>query len=113
MQLIQNRLQQQNIPTLFLNLDIDRHNEYFSSQDVFLQKHALELPSRESVVFIDEIQRKENAGLFLKGLYDQDIGYKFVVSGSGNLELKETIHESLAGRKRIFELFPLSFEEIL
>jgi uncharacterized protein len=113
MQLIQKRLQQQNIPTLFLNLDIERHNEYFSSQDTFLQKLALELPSRDSVVVTDEIQRKENAGLFLKGLYDQDTGYKFIISGSGSLELKETIHESLAGRKRIFPLFPLSFEEIV
>jgi hypothetical protein len=39
------------------------------------------------VVFIDEIQRKQDAGLFLKGLYDQDLPWKFVVSGSGSLAL--------------------------
>ena len=65
------------------------------------------------MVFIDEIQRKENAGLFLKGLYDLGLSYKFVVSGSGSLELKEKIHESLAGRKRVFEMTTLSFEEYL
>jgi len=62
-------------------------------------------------VFVDEIQRKENAGLFLKGLYDMDLPYHWMVSGSGSLELKEKIHESLAGRKRVFELSTLSWEE--
>jgi predicted AAA+ superfamily ATPase len=62
-------------------------------------------------VFIDEVQRKESAGLFLKGLYDMNLPYKFIVSGSGSLELKEKIHESLAGRKRVFELTTLDFVE--
>lgn len=39
--------------------------------------------------------------------------YKFIVSGSGSVELKEKVHESLAGRKRIFELSTLSFEEFI
>lgn len=55
----------------------------------------------------------ENAGLFLKGIYDLETPYKFIVSGSGSLELKEKIHESLAGRKRVFELSTLSFTEFV
>ncbi len=39
--------------------------------------------------------------------------HKFIVSGSGSLELKEKIHESLVGRKRLFELNPVSLEEFL
>jgi len=50
----------------------------------------LELGKERSYVFIDEIQRKENVGLFLKGLFDLKLPYKFIVSGSGSLELKET-----------------------
>ncbi len=68
---------------------------------------------RRAYVFIDEIQRKENAGLFLKGLYDSRLPYKFIVSGSGSLELKEKIKESLVGRKRIFELGPVNIEEFI
>ncbi|MCE2928219.1 MAG: ATP-binding protein, partial [Candidatus Caenarcaniphilales bacterium] len=64
-------------------------------------------------VFIDEIQRKENAGLFLKGLYDMKGNFKFIVSGSGSLELKEKIAESLMGRKRVIELRPVSFFEFV
>lgn len=64
-------------------------------------------------MFIDEIQRKENAGLFLKGIYDTNLPYKFIISGSGSLELKEKIHGSLVGRKRILELSTVSFMEFI
>jgi predicted AAA+ superfamily ATPase len=38
---------------------------------------------------------------------------KFIISGSGSIELKETISESLAGRKRLFEVTPVTFHEFL
>lgn len=99
--------------TLFLNLDYEVDNIFFNSQNELIRKLDLELGKKKSFVFIDEIQRKENAGLFLKGLYDLGLPYKFIVSGSGSLDLKEKIHESLAGRKRIFELSTVSFEEFV
>lgn len=98
---------------VFFNLDIESDFAHFESQERLLQRIKLTTGGRKAVVFIDEIQRKTNAGLFLKGLYDMDLPYKFVVSGSGSLELKEKIHESLAGRKRIFELYPVSIKEFL
>ena len=98
---------------LFLNLDIEQDKEFFSSQAKLIKKIELELGKRRGFVFIDEIQRKEEAGLFLKGIYDMNPPYKFIVSGSGSVELKEKIHESLTGRKRLFELSTLSFEEFV
>jgi predicted AAA+ superfamily ATPase len=62
---------------------------------------------------VDEIQRRENAGRFLKGIYDTLPKVKFVVSGSGSLELREQIVESLAGRKRMFEISPVSYFEFV
>lgn len=97
--------------TLFLNLDLDEERGFFSSQLKLLSKIELEIGDQGGYVFIDEIQRLDDAGLFLKGLYDRNLPYKFIVSGSGSMELKEKIHESLAGRKQIFELNTLSFEE--
>ncbi|MCD6539712.1 MAG: ATP-binding protein [Candidatus Omnitrophica bacterium] len=99
--------------TLFLNLDIEVDREYFSSQERLIKKIELELGKRKGFVFIDEIQRKQDAGVFLKGIYDMRLPYKFITSGSGSVELKERIHESLIGRKRIFELSTLSFEEFV
>lgn len=106
-------LQAEGQKTLWLNLDFEDDFHHVSSQGALLQKIHLELGKDGGVVFIDEIQRKENAGLFLKGLYDQDLPWKLVVSGSGSIELKEKISESLAGRKRMFELSTVSFGEFV
>lgn len=99
--------------TLFLDLDREQDRQFFNSQARLIQKIVYDLGKEKGYVFIDEIQRKENAGVFLKGIYDMNLPYKLIVSGSGSLELKEKIHESLAGRKRIFELSPLGFKEFI
>jgi hypothetical protein len=96
----------------FLNLDIEMDKQFFRTQLDLLKKIELEI-GKQGYVFIDEIQRKNDAGVFLKGIYDQNFSYKFIVSGSGSMELKEKIHESLAGRKRVFELSVVSFKEFI
>jgi uncharacterized protein len=113
MRRLEAHLKAQGRNTLWLNLDFEDDARHLSSQGTFLQKIRLELGSDGGVVFIDEIQRKQDAGLFLKGLYDQDLPWKFVATGSGSLELKEKISESLAGRKRQFELRTVSFAEFV
>lgn len=113
MRFLEEHLKNQKKQTLFLNLDVEIEREHFTSQSSLIKKLQLELGRSKGYVFIDEIQRKENAGIFLKGLYDANLPYKFIVSGSGSLELKEKIHESLAGRKRIFELGTLTFQEFV
>lgn len=99
--------------TLFLSMDFERDRVFFDSQDQLIRKIELELRKTKGFVFIDEIQRKENAGIFLKGIYDMKLPYKLIVTGSGSLELKEKIHESLAGRKIVFEMDTISFEEFI
>jgi len=49
-----------------LNLDIEQDKEFFSSQSKLIRKIELELGKQKGFVFIDEIQRKEDSGLFLK-----------------------------------------------
>lgn len=41
------------------------------------------------------------------------LSYKFIILGLGSLELKSKIKESMAGRKRIFIVSPLSFVEFV
>ena len=113
MLMLQKYLKEKGERTLFLNLDIEQDKEFFISQNQLIKKIELEIGKDRGFVFIDEIQRKEDAGIFLKGIYDMNLPYKFIVSGSGSVELKEKIHESLIGRKRIFELSTLSFEEFV
>lgn len=113
MELLRKDLEKEDAKTMSLNMDITTHKPHFASHEQLVQAIKLEIGEGRGYVFLDEIQRKEDAGLFLKGLYDMKLPYKFIVSGSGSLELKENIHESLPGRKRMFELETLTFEEFV
>ncbi len=106
-------LEKEGSATLFLSMDFESDKNFFISQDAFIKKLRLEFGDAKGYVFIDEIQRKEDAGLFLKGIYDKKLPYKLIISGSGSVELKEKVHESLAGRKLLFEMMPISFEEFV
>lgn len=92
-------------------MDIDLDAQHFATQQRFVERVNKLTGGKKAYVFIDEIQRIENAGLFLKGLYDRRLPYKWLATGSGSLELKEKISESLAGRKRNFFLYPVSIFE--
>jgi len=110
---IKEELDKQGVKTLHLNIDRDDHRVYFNSQTDLVNYLSLYFGTKKGYLFIDEIQRLDNAGLFLKGIYDRNLPYKMIVSGSGSLELKEKIHESLAGRKRIFEIPTITFFEFI
>ncbi len=110
---LQDDLQKKGDNTLFLSLDYERDQPHFADQEALLRRLRLEFGNKKGYVFIDEIQRKENAGIFLKGVFDMRTPYKFIISGSGSVELKEKVHESLAGRKRIFELSTLTLPEFI
>lgn len=106
-------LEKEGEKVLFLSLDYEADSVFFNSQEDLLRKIRLELGEEGGFVFIDEIQRKEDAGVFLKGIYDLGLPYKFIISGSGSLELKEKMNESLAGRTRNFFMDPVDFEEFV
>ncbi|OQY01757.1 MAG: ATPase [Bacteroidetes bacterium 4572_117] len=99
--------------TIFLNFDFEKDKDFLKTQVALVDKLKFEFGNEKGYVFIDEIQRRENAGLFLKGIYDLKLPYKFIVSGSGSIELKEKIQESLAGRKRVFEMTTVNFTEFV
>ena len=64
-------------------------------------------------VVIDEAQRIDEIGLKLKLITDQIPDTQVLASGSSSFELGNKVKESLAGRKREFKLFPLSFSEMV
>jgi uncharacterized protein len=61
---------------------------------------------------LDEIQRVQNLPSVLKYLYDT-YPIKFIVTGSSAYYLKNQFTESLAGRKKLFDIYPLDFAELL
>lgn len=68
--------------------------------------------SQKSYLFIDEVQNLPEISRAIKYLYDH-YDVKFVLTGSSSYYLRNLFPESLAGRKIIFELFPLNFSEFL
>lgn len=100
---------------LFFNLDVEEDMHWFGSQRLLLDRLSFLVgkPDQTVYVAVDEIQRKTDAGRFMKGLYDMGLPYKFILSGSGSLELKEQIAESMMGRKREFFIAPISFREFV
>lgn len=113
MKLIQAELETRGERTLFLSLDYESDKVHFTSQARLLKKIELEIGTSAGFIFIDEIQRREDAGLFLKGIQDLGLPFKLIVSGSGSVDLKAKIKESMLGRKRVYEVYPLSLLEFV
>jgi predicted AAA+ superfamily ATPase len=69
---------------------------------------------RKSYLFLDEIQHASDPSNLLKYLYDKyHRQIKVIATGSSAFYMDEKFRDSLAGRKRIFELKTLSFMEFL
>jgi len=66
-----------------------------------------------TTMVIDEAQRIENIGLKMKLITDQIPHIQLVATGSSAFELGNHINEPLTGRKWEFQLFPLSFAEMV
>ena len=65
------------------------------------------------VVVIDEAQRIKNIGLVMKLITDNLPEVQLIATGSSSFELANDIQEPLTGRKKEFQLFPLSFSELV
>ena len=77
----------------------------------YLRNRGLD-PRKPLTVALDEIQFAPNLPSVIKYLYDA-YQIKFLLSGSSSYYLKNLFSESMAGRKIVFELFPLGFGELL
>ena len=65
------------------------------------------------IVILDEAQRIENVGLRLKLIADADSDIQMIATGSSAFELANKVNEPLTGRKWEYQMFPLSFGEMV
>lgn len=77
--------------------------------------HPSTLHKKERLfLLIDEVQYAGNPSNFLKYVYDTyESQVKIIATGSSAFYINKDFKDSLAGRKKIFELYSLSFEEFL
>jgi predicted AAA+ superfamily ATPase len=106
-----------NNPKLWFDFDNPLDQIPFESIDynqIFYElKKQSELKEGERLfVFIDEIQNFPDITKVMKYLIDK-YHVKFIVTGSSNYYLRNLFPESLSGRKFLYTLHPLSFNEFL
>ncbi len=98
----------------YLNLDTIGEVEQFKNPMLLVKQIDQVRRGGERVyLFLDEVQRLEYPGKFLKGVYDLAKNIKVFATGSSSLEIKSKIKEFLTGRKRETHLFPISFKEYI
>ena len=101
---------------LFLDLENPLNRKYFEEEDyerirITLEFLGLNFKTRPYIL-LDEIQHVRTLPSVVKYFIDH-YKAKFFLSGSASYYLKNLFTESLAGRKTIFEIFPLTFREFM
>ena len=101
---------------IFLDLENPVNQKYFEEKNYESIRYEFEVlginSTKRAYIFLDEIQFVRNVPSVVKYLMDH-YPYKFFLTGSASFYLKNLFSESLAGRKILYELFPLDFEEFL
>ena len=107
--------------TLFIDFEDKSFRESFNNTSLARIKHLFALenielqssPLKQYLVIFDEIQLLDDPSNLLKLLHDHFPQLKIIATGSSSLEIKNKFSDSLAGRKQIFKVEPLSFDEFL
>jgi predicted AAA+ superfamily ATPase len=86
------------IQSLFENATSSRLKNYFGTK---------------KVIVIDEAQTVTDIGIKLKIIFDAIHDVQVIATGSSAFEIKNKTNEPLTGRKWQYQLFPLSFSELV
>lgn len=101
---------------IFLDLEDPLTRSYFDKINYEEIKQPFEQKgidfNTKNYIFLDEIQFHKNIPSIMKYFHDH-FNTKFFVTGSSSFYLKNLFNESMSGRKYLFEMFPLSFDEFL
>ena len=101
---------------VFLDIENPLEQKIFEEIDynnIWANLKPFNITNKEKAfIFLDEIQVKPEIVKAIKYLYDH-YNVKFFLTGSSSFYFKNLFPESLAGRKFVFELYTLDFEEFL
>ncbi len=101
---------------VMFDLENPLHRKLFEEENYDTVWHNLRqfniVNSQKVYIFLDEVQNLPEISTVVKYLYDH-WHVKFFLTGSSSYYLRNLFPESLAGRKLVFEMFPLTFTEFL
>ena len=89
--------------------------DYLDVQSMFAYENAGNLENlikNYKLIILDEAQRIKNIGLTLKILHDEFPNLRVIATGSSSFDLSNQINEPLTGRKIVYHLYPLTFQEL-
>lgn len=108
--LIKSLLEKLDVKVLELNGDDSDVRDMFQKPNVTSLSRIL---GDAKLLFIDEAQRIPDMGLAIKIFVDRVPGVQVIATGSSSFDLLETIKEPLTGRAWQWNLFPISFAELV
>lgn len=90
---------------------------YLNLENIITRTAALTDPvqfieSNGSNLIIDEVQHAPELLSMIQVQVDEDRSRRYIITGSSNFALMETMTQSLAGRTAVFSLMPLSLREL-
>ncbi len=98
--------------SVYFNYDIPEDQRQLISAPRFYE-NVNRRDDSPPLVVLDEIHKYPQWKNYLKGAYDRDAGrYRFLVLGSGRLDLRQKGDDSLAGRYLLFHLWPFTLAEL-
>ncbi len=106
-------VKESSIPSVFLNLENKDILSTLNESPLNLLNYLHDTQER-TIALIDEVQYLDDPSNFLKLLYDEHAQkVKIVATGSSAFYRDEHFRDSLAGRKKVFQLLTCSFDEYL
>jgi uncharacterized protein len=104
--------QQQFGQGLYRNWDIPPHQKEIVTDPLFFEKKNRD-PGKPFLIILDEIHKYARWKNYLKGIYDHgQEDFRFLITGSGRLDLFKKGGDSLLGRYFSVPLFPLTLGEL-
>lgn len=90
---------------------------YYSMENIDNQDFAINDPigflnQDHQGMILDEVQNTPHLMSYIQGIVDEHPERRFILSGSAQFSLMNSITQSLAGRSAVLELLPLSLNEI-
>lgn len=100
---------------VYINIEKSNYIEVFNSRNLDDIKSIIkqEDKNNSNLLILDEVQRLDNPGIVAKLMFDEIKDLKIIISGSSSLEIANKASESLAGRKNLIEMYPLTLQEKL
>lgn len=106
---LQKGVERDKIKTSFFDLENPETLIKFNQPD----KEIFKLLTKSGrVIFLDEFHYLKNASKLFKAIFDSKHRVKIFASGSSSIEIHKHLKESLAGRRNLIKVLPLTVQEL-